>query len=546
MDRLGPRVLFPLGLGLMSLGLVLATAAREPWHLHLTLGVLVAGASVLRELHGPLAAPAQLVRAPARPGPRRRVLGRRGRLVPAPAAGSRRSSGASAGGGRAGSLVALIAARGAAAERAPAPAATRGAGPPSRRGRPRRSERLRPASVHVVDPAWAATEWTLARAVRTSRFWWVFLGYFTGLFAWYAVQVHQTKYLLELGFSAELAAYALGLVGLTGIAGQIAVGPRLGPDRPRVGVDGERRWASRSATSRSSRCPAHPARWLVYVMVAAQGLLGYGLASVFGAIPMELFQGARYSSIFAVLNIASNAGAGMGPWVTGLVYDRTGSYAPGVLARHRVQRRVGRSPCGSRRPGRCGSSPGARPDEEELDHDGPGSASRRGAARARALSGDPGLGGGRARARRAGARGRRRTSGRPSRSCATSATRRPRTSAPGSASILEGGTRFAPIDPEGWATARRYHEADPAAALAAFRELRAASLAAPGRRDARAPRGVRGEPVGPPPLGARSPRRLGRPRRAAPPPAGGHADAGVGGPLGAAPRGLRRSDPLPA
>ena len=43
--------------------------------------------------------------------------------------------------------------------------------------------------------------------------------------------------------------------------------------------------------------------------------------------------------------------------------------------------------------------------------------------------------------------------------------------------ILEGGARFAPIDPEGWATARRYHEAEPATALAAFREYRAASLA---------------------------------------------------------------------
>ena len=49
---------------------------------------------------------------------------------------------------------------------------------------------------------------------------------------------------------------------------------------------------------------------------------------MFGAIPMELFKGARYSSIFAVLNIASNAGAGLGPWVAGLVYDRTGSYVP--------------------------------------------------------------------------------------------------------------------------------------------------------------------------------------------------------------------------
>jgi hypothetical protein len=43
--------------------------------------------------------------------------------------------------------------------------------------------------------------------------------------------------------------------------------------------------------------------------------------------------------------------------------------------------------------------------------------------------------------------------------------------------ILEGGARFTAIDPEGWATARRYHDADPAIALAAFRALRAANLA---------------------------------------------------------------------
>src|SRR5262245_62831731 len=46
MDRWGPRVIFPVGLGLMSLGLALATWTSTPWHLHLTLGVLVAGARV--------------------------------------------------------------------------------------------------------------------------------------------------------------------------------------------------------------------------------------------------------------------------------------------------------------------------------------------------------------------------------------------------------------------------------------------------------------------------------------------------------------------
>ena len=35
---------------------------------------------------------------------------------------------------------------------------------------------------------------------------------FCGLFAWYAVQVHQTKYLVEVGFSPVHAAWALGLV----------------------------------------------------------------------------------------------------------------------------------------------------------------------------------------------------------------------------------------------------------------------------------------------------------------------------------------------
>jgi hypothetical protein len=43
--------------------------------------------------------------------------------------------------------------------------------------------------------------------------------------------------------------------------------------------------------------------------------------------------------------------------------------------------------------------------------------------------------------------------------------------------VLAGEPRFAPIDPEGWAIARRYRDADPSDALAAFRARRAASLA---------------------------------------------------------------------
>ena len=108
---------------------------------------------------------------------------------------------------------------------------------------------------NVVDPDWVATEWTLGLAMRTTRFWWVFGGFFSGLFAWYAVQVHQTTYLIETGFDPGLAAYALGLVGLTGIVGQIALGhlsDRMAGSGPGRRVD----WAMWCVTCRFSSCPS--------------------------------------------------------------------------------------------------------------------------------------------------------------------------------------------------------------------------------------------------------------------------------------------------
>jgi nitrate/nitrite transporter NarK len=61
-------------------------------------------------------------------------------------------------------------------------------------------------------------------------------------------------------------------------------------------------------------------------MVATQGMLGYGTVSVFGAIPAEIFQGKQYGRIYGTLSIAGSLGGATGPWVTGLLFDRTGSY----------------------------------------------------------------------------------------------------------------------------------------------------------------------------------------------------------------------------
>jgi nitrate/nitrite transporter NarK len=61
-------------------------------------------------------------------------------------------------------------------------------------------------------------------------------------------------------------------------------------------------------------------------MVLSQGLVGYGMASVFAAIPAELFQGRHYGHIFGTLSLATGLGSGAGPWVAGWLHDRTGDY----------------------------------------------------------------------------------------------------------------------------------------------------------------------------------------------------------------------------
>jgi MFS family permease len=323
MDRRGPRVVMELGVGLMAAGLMLATLVRQPWHLYATLGVLVGGGSICLSYTGQaLYLPNWFVR-------------RRGLAL------SLAFSGVGVGSiillpwlgtliGRAGwraacwtlglLVLALLAPLNLLLKRRPEDLGLEPDGDRSSRDAAASSP-----TANVVDPAWVAVDWTLGRALRTARFWWIAGGYLSGLFAWYAVQVHQTKYLVEIGFSPTDAAWALGLVSLAGIPGQIALGhlsDRIG--REWVWTVGSLGFALCYLALLLLRQAPTPA--LLYFMVLSQGMLGYGLTSVIGAIPAEIFQGRHYGTIFGTLMLAAIAGGAAGPWVTGALYDATGSY----------------------------------------------------------------------------------------------------------------------------------------------------------------------------------------------------------------------------
>lgn len=327
MDRHGPVWVMEGGVLAIAAGLYLATWATAAWHIYLTLGVLVGGGSVAAGYTGQaLYLPNWFLR--------RRALA---------------ISIAYAGAG-AGSIVlmpmvqAMIAGSGWRSACIAMAMLVAGMLVPLNLLIRRRPETLgltpdgesaaaagaRRAPVAVVDPAWAATDWTLGRALRTARFWWIVLGNFGALYAWYAVQVHQTKYLLDVGFSADTAAWALGAISLAGIPGQVAMGAlsdRVG--REPIWLIGCAGFALAYALLIALAGAPHPA--VLWLMVLAQGTLGYGLPSVMGPIVVEIFEGRHFGAIFGSVTVGSILGGAAGPWVTGLLHDLTGSYTPGFL-----------------------------------------------------------------------------------------------------------------------------------------------------------------------------------------------------------------------
>jgi MFS family permease len=326
MDRRGPRVVIELGVVVMGAGLLLASYVSQPWHLYLTLGVLVGGGSICLGYTGQsLFLPNWFVR-------------RRGlamslafagvgigsiTLLPWMQAYMDRTDWRSACWMLGIVVLVVLAPLNLLLWRRPEDVGLHPDGAAQTTGQAAARQ-----AANVVDPAWAAIDWTLARAVRTRRFWWIAVGYIAGLYAWYAVQVHQTKYLVEIGFGATDAAWALGAVSLVAVPGQIA----LGYLSDRIG----REWVWAIGCLGFVICclalialERSPTALLLYVMVVAQGALGYGLTSVMGAITVEIFQGRHYGSIFGTLMLLTIGGGAAGPWLTGAIHDATGSYAIG-------------------------------------------------------------------------------------------------------------------------------------------------------------------------------------------------------------------------
>ena len=328
MDRYGPRLTIPLGAVFVSAGMYTATLSSEIWHFYLSLGVMVVGTSIFISYIGhTMFLPNWFER-------------KRGLAVGIAFAGVGAGSMAlfpwmqatiDSEGWRtaciviaAVSLFVLVPLGFIFQRRHPSDLGLLPDGDVPGMGR-ENSSSADHKSRAIVDHKWVETNWTLGLAMRTRQFWFLTIAFVGGLYIWYAVQVHQTRYLIDIGISKEIAALALGLVSLGGVVGQVWIGQfsdRMG-----------REWAWTLACVgflltylALYALRIWPEPWLMYAMVVVQGALGYGLASVFGSVPADLFAGPRYASIFGVIAAAAGAGAAIGPWLTGFMFDHWQNY----------------------------------------------------------------------------------------------------------------------------------------------------------------------------------------------------------------------------
>ena len=167
---------------------------------------------------------------------------------------------------------------------------------------------------------------TLAQALRSYRFWALAMGFLLGALPVHLVLVHQVAAMVDAGFSREFGATVLGLTGFFTIFTMIG----MGMFSDRVG----REWAYTIGSLALVGgvlvilfLDAMP-RVLLIGLYPPMFAVGFGSRQgLYPTIAAELFHGAHFGSIIGVLAVCIGIGSGVGPWLAGYLHDLSGSYA---------------------------------------------------------------------------------------------------------------------------------------------------------------------------------------------------------------------------
>jgi sugar phosphate permease len=173
---------------------------------------------------------------------------------------------------------------------------------------------------------WAATTWTLPRAVKTYQFWLLFLTAFflLGLTEQIAV-THQVYFFRDVGYEPMMAAKIYSVFGIAFIIGTLCTffSDRFG--RERVFIPSCLLGAGAVSLLFLIRDTSH--LWMPILFSVCFGL-GVGAAGpVFYSAAADLFHGRHFGSILGTITLGFSVGGAVGPPLAGFIHDKTHSYS---------------------------------------------------------------------------------------------------------------------------------------------------------------------------------------------------------------------------
>ncbi len=168
---------------------------------------------------------------------------------------------------------------------------------------------------------------TFAAARRSRVLWTLCAVQFCFFSALMTVPLHLPIHGMDLGLSASGAATLLSVVGGASVAGRLAVG-RL------VDVIGGRRAFALcfvALIAGLGGLSVLMVPWALFATVAVYGFSHGALFVVVSPTVAEYFGMRAHGAIFGTVLFAGTLGGSVGPILTGMTFDRTGSYVPAFL-----------------------------------------------------------------------------------------------------------------------------------------------------------------------------------------------------------------------
>jgi MFS family permease len=169
-------------------------------------------------------------------------------------------------------------------------------------------------------------DWTLGEAARSFPFWCITIGHLALGTALFMINTHVIAHFVAVGYEKLAASFYFGLMGFIRIGATIIWGTlsdRLGRSRAYG--------AATLVTALGVGCMIamtfDAPLWLVYLTVVLYGVGHSAGNPTYGAVIGDIFSGCKIGVIFGFLEISFGLGSAFGSWIGGYLFDAAGSYA---------------------------------------------------------------------------------------------------------------------------------------------------------------------------------------------------------------------------